>query len=266
MRKKLPSKSQLKHALYIIRLRLKTPLGYAFSLHVSLLLVVPLLVVIFSWFHKQPMQIEIKPENQIIQAQLVMMAPKPEVVKKIAPIKKVKLQPKPKPKPKPKPAPVKVAKLPKKKPIAKPQAKPKPKPKVVAKSTPPPKQVQKPKGPSKQELAEIAKKKAAQARFASWQNQQKQQAMLAIQHKISANWINLYNQKKVLVVDLTIDVNTQTGAVEEVQVAKSSGDRAFDNQAMMAVRRATPLPLPENPGLANAFSVIKLSFNNQDKA
>jgi colicin import membrane protein len=52
----------------------------------------------------------------------------------------------------------------------------------------------------------------------------------------------------------------RTGTVQDVQVVESSGNAAFDRQAEIAVRKASPLPLPgtDNP---KVLDLILQGFN-----
>ena len=43
---------------------------------------------------------------------------------------------------------------------------------------------------------------------------------------------------------------TGSGQVTNVQVVKGSGDSLFDNSAVAAARRASPLPMPADPAVA----------------
>ena len=48
------------------------------------------------------------------------------------------------------------------------------------------------------------------------------------------------------------------GVVINVSVARSSGNPALDNSARAAVFKASPLPVPDDPDLFNAFRQITL--------
>ncbi len=43
---------------------------------------------------------------------------------------------------------------------------------------------------------------------------------------------------------------TASGQVTNVQVVKGSGDSLFDNSAVAAAHRASPLPMPTDPAVA----------------
>lgn len=84
-----------------------------------------------------------------------------------------------------------------------------------------------------------------------------------IQQTIRSNWINQFdpNAKLTAVLKITLD---QNGKVLSVSVASSSGNSAFDRQAVLAVQKSSPLPLPPDPDLAKKFMNLILPFNNQD--
>lgn len=50
------------------------------------------------------------------------------------------------------------------------------------------------------------------------------------------------------------------GAVAEVVVAKSSGEALFDASAVTAVKKASPLPLPADPAVAERFRQFRFEF------
>jgi colicin import membrane protein len=57
---------------------------------------------------------------------------------------------------------------------------------------------------------------------------------------------------------------TATGNVLHVAVARSSGNSAFDQDAENSVRRAEPLPVPEDKALFERVSEIEFVFNPKD--
>jgi colicin import membrane protein len=57
---------------------------------------------------------------------------------------------------------------------------------------------------------------------------------------------------------------TATGNVLHVAVVRSSGNVAFDRDAEYSVRRAEPLPVPEDKALFERVSEIEFVFNPQD--
>jgi len=51
-----------------------------------------------------------------------------------------------------------------------------------------------------------------------------------------------------------------SGAVTGVQIAQSSGDTAFDNSAVAAVQKASPLPVPGDPEVLAKFRNFNFRF------
>ena len=50
------------------------------------------------------------------------------------------------------------------------------------------------------------------------------------------------------------------GDVTSVQVIKSSGDTAFDRSAEAAVYKASPLPMPDDPRVAQQLRSFTFTF------
>jgi len=50
------------------------------------------------------------------------------------------------------------------------------------------------------------------------------------------------------------------GEVAEVKVVKTSGNSVFDSRAEIAVKRASPLPVPDNPRIFGKMREIRLTF------
>jgi colicin import membrane protein len=55
----------------------------------------------------------------------------------------------------------------------------------------------------------------------------------------------------------------KAGNVLSVNIIQSSGNAAFDRQAVLAVKKSSPLPLPPDPKLAKDFMNLTLPFSNQ---
>jgi TonB family protein len=215
-------------------------------------------------------------------------APKPVEAKPVpAPVEAPKPEP-PKPEPpKPVPAPPPRAEtiLPKKaerepeKPKAKPEPKPEPEPpKQVAKATPPKPPTPPKPTPPKQEsyddlLAELRaehgeSKPAAVPRsaraasasgppagaaagrsgapvdpeFAGWAR--------AVQIHLSRAWILPPEMKsRKLMTELLVDLDAQGNVLSEPRIVRGSGDARFDDNAVRAVKKASPLPPPPAAGV-----------------
>lgn len=50
------------------------------------------------------------------------------------------------------------------------------------------------------------------------------------------------------------------GSVLDVQTVRSSGDPVFDRSAEVAIRKASPLPMPSDPDVARAFATQSVDF------
>ena len=120
----------------------------------------------------------------------------------------------------------------------------------------------------KQALENLAKQRLAAKRAAAAAAHQKQlltekeKTIGLIQQTIRANWINQFMDTGDLTVTLQIDLDSK-GDVQSVTVVQSSGNAAFDRQAVIAVRKSSPLPMPKDSDLVKKFQVIKLPFSNQ---
>lgn len=80
-----------------------------------------------------------------------------------------------------------------------------------------------------------------------------------IRQKVTRYWIrpqDITGLKCSLLVSLT-----PGGEVTHVEVLKSSGNDIFDRSVVAAVYKATPLPLPKNPELAQYFQQIQFDFD-----
>jgi TonB family protein len=104
----------------------------------------------------------------------------------------------------------------------------------------------------------------AQARAKAEHQQQlltdKQRAMALIAEVVRAQWINPFTDDGTLKVTLQISVDV-SGKVQNVTVEQSSGNTSFDRQAVLAVQKASPLPMPKDAVLVGEFRVITLPFS-----
>jgi colicin import membrane protein len=50
------------------------------------------------------------------------------------------------------------------------------------------------------------------------------------------------------------------GDVADARVIKSSGNSVFDSRAEIALKRASPLPVPDNPRIFAKMREIRLTF------
>ena len=101
--------------------------------------------------------------------------------------------------------------------------------------------------------AEQRQKAREAARLAS----EKQKYIGLIRQSIQANWIDQENLSEQLSVKVAIEVSSR-GQVTNTRVIASSGNKAYDRQALLAIQKASPLPLPDNDKLAGEFRHITL--------
>ena len=233
----------------------------------SVLLHALLLVFLtFNWMDSTPDVITVKPQPMVINARLVAAS---EL------------------KPKPKPAPPKAAPKPKAKPVAKPKPKPvaKPKPKPVAKpkpkpaAKPAPKPAPTPAEPeqprlTQQELAAltradlaraVAQEESAAAAAATSAEMAASYAAL-IQQTVINYWSRPPSARNGMETLLSIQL-IPTGEVVSVNVVKGSGNSAFDQSAVNAVKKAGSVPELQNlPAreFEKTFRRLSLLFRPED--
>lgn len=176
-----------------------------------------------------------------------------------------------------KPKPKAKAKPPQAKP--KPKAKPKPQPELEPQPKPEPKPAPAPevkpdfKVPALDELlqdetAELARQQEAERQAASQLAEEERQVAshsAVIRAELSRRWIMpaTARQKDSLSAHVRIRL-LPGGEVLDVTLVKSSGDRAFDDSALNAVRSAGRLPVPSGT-LFNRFRDFVVDFNPQMK-
>ncbi len=112
-----------------------------------------------------------------------------------------------------------------------------------------------------QQITADEKAQAAAQALRQMQLTQREKYIGLIQQTIRANWINQFSQSQALTVVLGITLDLR-GQVQSVHVLRSSGNNAFDLQAILAVRKSSPLPMPPDKTLAKEFEHIKLPFSN----
>lgn len=81
-----------------------------------------------------------------------------------------------------------------------------------------------------------------------------------IENKIENNWNFSFSAQKRLKCRLFVKI-LPGGAVGFARVVDSSGDPAFDESAIRAVYKASPLPLPSDPRLFADFRELNIPFN-----
>lgn len=263
-----------------------TALKKSLLLHVGVLG----LVLLLPYLHVPP---KVEPPR-VVEAVLVsgksLTPPPPRPVRETPPPEP---QPLPEPVVKPEPTPVKapepVKPLPKvpeakialpkaeeKKPTPKPEVKPEPVKPVAPKPL-----IKKPtlqaedfdaemqslqqqiKNDEAERLKAEAAKAAASARNAANQAIRDKYERL-INQKVQTKWNRPLSARRGMVVTLRISL-LPGGEVSNVVTLRTSGDAAFDASAEEAVRRANPLPVPDDLTAFNQyFRVITLKFNPED--
>lgn len=104
---------------------------------------------------------------------------------------------------------------------------------------------------------------AANARDAANQALREKHTRL-IRQRVITKWNRPLSAQHGMVTTLRITV-LPGGEVSNVITVKSSGDAAFDASAEEAVRRSSPLPVPDDVAVFNSyFRVITFRFNPED--
>ena len=124
---------------------------------------------------------------------------------------------------------------------------------------------------AQQKAALQAKAKAAQqkaAQLATVTQQRKLQGELnlyksKILSAIASQWIVPANLDKNLSCQLFIRLDA-SGKVLAVKLLRSSGNVLLDRSARLAVFKASPLPLPTDPGLRRQFKELQLTVRPED--
>lgn len=78
-----------------------------------------------------------------------------------------------------------------------------------------------------------------------------------LQSLVERNWLLPTGSRSDLSNELLIQLDAE-GHVAQVEIARSSGDRAFDRSAVAAVQRASPLPLPDDAALRS--DIVRSGF------
>lgn len=266
----------------------RTALKKSLLLHVAVLG----LVLLLPYLHVPP---KVEPPR-VVEAVLVSgksLKPPPPRPEPVTPPPEPQPLPEPKPLAKPEPAPIKVPEpvkplpkvpeakiaLPKseeKKPTPKPEVKPEPVKPAVPKPLIKQPSLQRDaideefqslqqqmKNEEADRLKAEAAKAAANARNTGNQAIRNKHERL-INQKVQAKWNRPLSARRGMVVTLRISL-LPGGEVSNVVTVTSSGDAAFDASAEEAVRRANPLPVPDDLATFNQyFRVITLKFNPED--
>ena len=81
-----------------------------------------------------------------------------------------------------------------------------------------------------------------------------------IKRVVSANWLIPVGRSHDLTCQVKIFLD-YSGRVQQVAIMRSSGSRTFDNAAVSAVRRSSPLPMPQDGRLVTQFREILLTLS-----
>lgn len=221
-----------------------------------------LVAMTVNWPSSEPEVVKVKPAPTVINARLVDASefqPKPK--------------PKPKPKAQPKPKPVaakpKPAARPKPKPVAKPTPKPAPKPKAEARPAPEPEP-----RITEAELAALARADMARAMAeedeALEATATAQEMVASYTALIAQTVINYWSRPPSARNGMEAELRLQlvpTGEVVSVTLIRGSGNAAFDNSAINAVKKAGSFPELQNLPSAefeNNFRRFRLLFKPED--
>ena len=115
----------------------------------------------------------------------------------------------------------------------------------------------------KQRLEKIAAKKRAAEKQRQARYQQGEIAKYEglIKSKITRNWIFPASYQKGMKCKVLVRL-IPSGDVISVQITQSSGNSAFDRSVEMAVKKASPLPVPKSStGLFDHFREVELVFD-----
>lgn len=240
-------------------------LGPALAIAIALhLLVVG--AVTFTW-SSEPVLKTVRPLPPHVQAVIMEKpAPKPAPRAVVKPAEKPK--PTAKPKPAPRPVPKPVAK-PEPKPVAKPAPKPEPKPAPKPEPKPEPEPEPSFTAPELDELMasedrELESSAQQQREQAAREASETESYISAITAALSQRWIipATARQKDSLSAHVRIRL-LPGGEVLDVKLVKSSGDRAFDDSAVNAVKSAGRLPVPSGDLFNRHFRDITINFHPQ---
>ena len=236
-------------------------LGPALAIAIALhLLIVG--AVTFTW-SSEPVLKTVRPLPPHVQA-VIMEKPAPKPAPKAVAKPAEKPKPAAKPKPVPKPAP-----KPEPKPVAKPAPKPAPKPEPKPAPKPEPKPEPSFTAPKLDELMasedrELESSAQQQREQAAREASETESYISAITAALSQRWIipATARQKDSLSAHVRIRL-LPGGEVLDVNLVKSSGDRAFDDSAVNAVKSAGRLPVPSGDLFNKHFRDITINFHPQ---
>ena len=80
-----------------------------------------------------------------------------------------------------------------------------------------------------------------------------------IKQRVERHWSKPMDSNADQSCTLSISM-TSSGAVTDVQIVQSSGNTAFDNSAIAAVQKASPLPAPADAEVLAKFRTFNFRF------
>ena len=96
---------------------------------------------------------------------------------------------------------------------------------------------------------------------ATAQQAESEKAKREIQQKVNNSWIRPAEAVGHLKCKIRVKL-TSDGTVMNVEIMESSGNDSFDTNAEIAVRKASPLPVPKDKELFNKeFRVFNFTFD-----
>lgn len=84
-----------------------------------------------------------------------------------------------------------------------------------------------------------------------------------IKSLVENNWRRPAGSQVGLKAVFEISISSR-GEVLDVQTVRSSGDKQFDRSADLAIKKASPLPIPTNPKYYEYFKVFQIEFSPDD--
>ena len=83
--------------------------------------------------------------------------------------------------------------------------------------------------------------------------------ILAIRQRVEAKWNNPFEDAFKATVNIKL---SDSGRVLASNIISSSGNRQFDTQLLLAIKKSSPLPLPKDKDARNKMLNINLVFSN----
>ena len=113
------------------------------------------------------------------------------------------------------------------------------------------------KAEAKRKAAEAKRKQIARQKY---EESEITRAMVRIERQVKRNWTRNTNHSDGLSCTVRVQLS-DGGRVTSVRVIKSSGNDLFDRSAEDAVRKSSPLPVPDDPLIFQKFKTFGFIFN-----